>query len=244
MVIGLALWPEESHDWLVMSLSSLEKVKITRIGLHANESMLQLNLLVIDGDAPGPHFLTYLSKLSKNPEIIIPPMIIIGGPTSPIMRSLDWENADIVFIAKPYEIENVRSVVENKIEEINQAVIDHASSKIKPIEKDNKSLGYLSTLRLSDLVQMLCLNLWTGKIMITHLLNDETGEVFIDSGKLIHAAASQKVGDEAFYIMLKWGRSEFNFEEGLLSQYISIKSDWQELILEGARQIDENAPDN
>jgi hypothetical protein len=53
------------------------------------------------------------------------------------------------------------------------------------------------------------------------------------------AAQGNARGEHACYLMLSWGRCQFEFTEDVTPAQITVQSHWQSLLLEGARLLDE-----
>ena len=239
MKIGVAIWPKSDAEWLELGLNSLSDVKVIRIEDCDLDLPPFFELLLVDGDNPGPRFIPFFRNFQSIHGH--KPLIILGQPSSPSLMLLDWEPGLTLFVAKPYKIEDVIRTVSQKLRD-SAAHHKPASTDTTPepssVSKTSKSLGYLSTLRLSDLIQMLCLSNWTGKIEITHLAGNESGEIYLNVGVLIHARQDKYDGEQAIYRMLTWGRCEFQFLEEHPLVVQSIQAHWQEVMLEGARLID------
>ena len=239
MNIATAFWPIDDFEWLELAISSIKEVAVTPIGLKEDEPLEMYDLILFDGDSPGPYFFLYLTKLVNTNWV--PPLIVLGGPDSVIMQAMHWQDSDILFIHRPYQIEQVKATVVTKLEEIrlgSQAI--HAPQEAGAESQKPKSLGYLSTLKLPDLIQMLCLSQWTGKIEAQFLKTGEMGYIYLNVGVLIHAENTYSVAEKAFYEMLQWGRCEFHFIEEHPPVVQTINEPWQVLLLEGARQLDES----
>ncbi|MGF1678012.1 MAG: DUF4388 domain-containing protein [Candidatus Methylacidiphilales bacterium] len=236
MRIGLAIWPLEDAEWLELGLMSKLQVQIERIGSGIKEPVAPLHLVIIDGDNPGPDFLGYYRTLTSG--FGMPPIMIIGTPSSPVLSAIDWDPSECVFIAKPYEIEFVIKQVIRMLDAFQQKRTKVAESTPPPSADSSKTLGYLSTLALSDLIQMLCMSDWTGMVCIEQLSDGKTGYVYISDGNLYHAEESSSSGLQACYLMLQWGRCKYSFNEEKVLDRVTIQMPWQEVILEGARQMD------
>ena len=239
MKIGVAVWPKTNAEWLELGLNYLPDIQVVRVENSDVDLPPPFDLLLVDGDNPGPRFIPFYRSFQSIHGH--KPLIILGQPSSPALMLLDWDPEYTLFIAKPYKIEDVVNSVTQKLKPSSQSTDQSGplkrSKNSTPI-KPSKSLGYLSTLRLSDLIQMLCLSNWTGKIEITHLAGNETGEIYLNVGVLIHARQDKIDGESSMYKMLTWGRCEFQFVEEHPLVIQSIKTHWQEVILEGARLID------
>ncbi|MEM9445074.1 MAG: DUF4388 domain-containing protein [Verrucomicrobiota bacterium] len=239
MDIATAFWPRDDFEWLELAVESIPEISVTSIGVLENEPIKMYDLIVFDGDSPGPYFFLYLTKLVYANKV--GSMLVLGGPDSVIMQAIDWQDADVLFIEKPYEVEQVKASVVAKLNDIKaRAQFINSAEEISSEAQKPKSLGYLSTLKLADLVQMLCLSQWTGKIEVEYLKTGEMGYIYLNVGLLIHAEDEKYAAEKALYEMLQWGRCEFHFIEEHPLVVQTINRPWQELLLEGARRLDES----
>lgn len=242
MLIGIAIQPASSAEWVKLALSSLKDVEVIDVsGQFAFDR--QIDLLIFDDEKPGVGFMLFYNALKKKQNVI--DKIVLGSPQSPLMMTLEWNPEDAIFIAKPYQIEIIRQAVSLKIQKLTvqkSSVSNLPESKADvPAQAEPKKikLGYLSTLHLGDLIQMLCMSNWSGKIEIINLSTDETGWVYINVGVLIHAKTATKNGEDACYEMLHWGRCSYDFSEEVTHVVQTIQSSYQSILLEGAKLEDE-----
>ncbi|MDX6765358.1 MAG: DUF4388 domain-containing protein [Candidatus Methylacidiphilales bacterium] len=245
--VGLALWPRKSAQWFELGLKTSPDIRVCHLSSEALESATKLDLLVMDGDQPGPGFLGNYHAYLKSFGIC--DLVVLGQPGCPSLMNLEWEPARTFFIAKPYLIEDALKTVQNRLGEIvlreSQVAVPPpppggtvSPQREAPISK-GKSLGYLSTLRLADLIQMLCLSNWTGKIDIENLASGERGYVFMEDGHIRDSRHNQHQGEHACHQMLNWGRCNFEFTEDLRPETTTVHNPWQQILLEGARIFDE-----
>jgi hypothetical protein len=240
--IGLSIWPADNAEWLELSLSTIPNVEVALIAALVELPAAPLDLIILDAESPGPGFLSLYKKIKESGAV--PPLVVLGTPNCPVMMAIDWDEQSTLFIAKPFRIEDVRTMVAKRLTEL-AATPEPAKTETSPAAPEHvpapkHPLGYLSTLRLSDLIQMLCLNNWTGRIEITNLGTGETGRVHLNVGILIHADCGQRQAEEACYQMLSWGRCQFNFIEEHEPVIQNVQTPWQHVVLEGARLLDEN----
>lgn len=250
MKIGLAIWPKSDAEWVELALSNAPDMSTLWISPDQARTLDAFDILVVDGDNPGPSFLAYYKGFVGLHGV--PQLVVLGSPMCPALMNLEWEPESTMFISKPYRIEDVVHAVQAKAAQLNapEVAADKTESLIPPpppsLQKPEKtasngakSLGYLSTLRLSDLVQMLCLSNWTGKIEVSELGEGKSGEIFLNVGVLIHARQGKIEAEDACYTMLSWGRCEFHFVEEHPPVVQTIITHWQGVMLEGARKMDE-----
>ncbi|MDD5260693.1 MAG: DUF4388 domain-containing protein [Methylacidiphilales bacterium] len=241
MKIGLAVGSKNACEWFELGLSSIPDLKVVSIETCDLDLPPDFDLILMDADHPGPSFIAfYRNFIALHKQR---PLVILGQPSSPALMRLDWDSNLAIFIAKPYQIQDVIETISQKTRQITS--LPHAPEvKEKSAASSSgtaaRPLGYLSTLRLPDLIQMLCLSNWTGKIEITNLTSNETGEIYLNVGVMIHASQDKTEAETAVYRMLPWGRCEFNFIEEHPPVIQTIRSHWQEIMLEGARRVDES----
>lgn len=241
MKIGLAIWPTSAAEWFELSLSAIQGVSVQLIGDAETIPAEPFDVLLVDPDSPGPAFLRFFNALIR--KFGPPAMVVMGPPQAGAIFGNHWEGNQTVFIPKPVRIEEVRAAVQRLIRDLEEskAPPTHKTGRVPSaaggVKRNN--LGYLSTLRLSDLIQMLTLNNWAGKIEVTDLESGQTGSVYLNVGVLIHAECGSLVAEEACYKMLSWGRCEFQFVEEHPPVVQTIKTHWQHVVLEGARLMDE-----
>ncbi|MDR0533216.1 MAG: DUF4388 domain-containing protein [Verrucomicrobiales bacterium] len=235
MDIGFAIWPKSTADWFDLGLSSLPAVTTIAVESCDAEVPPPVNLLVIDGDNPGPNFISFYKNYQQKHGNC--PLIILGQPNSPALMAIDWDPKQATFIAKPYLIQDVIESITRKVSSLSQPAAQAAPAEPAP---KPKSIGYLSKLRLSDLLQMLCMSSWSGKIEAANLANPrEMGEIYLDSGNITHATLGKIVAEPSIYQMLAWHHCEFRLVEDHAAISPTVTSHWQEIMLEGARKIDE-----
>ncbi|MDZ4742297.1 MAG: DUF4388 domain-containing protein [Verrucomicrobiota bacterium] len=242
MLIGLAIQPKSTAEWIQLALSSIEGAEIIEVpGSFAFDR--KMDLLIFDDEKPGIGFQVFHQALIKKQGDV--DKIVLGSPQSSLLMSIDWSPDDSIFLSKPYQYEMVRQAVNLKFhkvttEKIVKAGNPPASEEVAIVEEPKKfKLGYLSTLHLADLIQMLCMSNWSGKIEIINLATDEIGWAFINVGVLIHAKTAKKSGETACYEMLHWGRCSYDFSEEVSHVIQTIQSPYQSILLEGAKALDE-----
>jgi len=69
----------------------------------------------------------------------------------------------------------------------------------------------------------------------------EVGVVYFQDGEVVDAAFQDKSGKNALYEFFKWREGVFKFSPSLAPTRTTINTDWPELILEGARQVNDIA---
>jgi len=246
--VGLAVWPKKQAQWFELGLKVHPHLRAMIISNESTESGTRLDLLVIDGDNPGPNFISHYHSYRQS--FGLPDLLVLGQPGCPALMTIEWEPSRTCFIAKPYLIEDVLKTILQRLEAASAPepppappvpVREPAAVEAGASPPRAKSLGYLSTLKLADLVQMLCMSSWTGKIDIQNLATGETGTVHIREGAVVDAQQEGMIAEQACYRMLAWGRCQFEFVEDAAPVSETIRMHWQGILLEGARLFDEGA---
>lgn len=99
--------------------------------------------------------------------------------------------------------------------------------------------GDLSELSSVDVIQMLCLARKTAALRISE--GDSAGVIHIDAGEIHHAVWDERSGEEAFYRMLAVKDGLFYTSPLPPDVERTIHGDWQYLLIEGLRRLDEAA---
>jgi tetratricopeptide (TPR) repeat protein len=101
--------------------------------------------------------------------------------------------------------------------------------------------GNLSEASLPDVLQLLAMGGKSG--CLTLHVDDASGSIYFDNGQISFASLSERelgIGD-AVFAMFTWTHGAFSFEPGVMPPAGSalVAVDAQELLLEGARRVDE-----
>jgi predicted regulator of Ras-like GTPase activity (Roadblock/LC7/MglB family) len=97
--------------------------------------------------------------------------------------------------------------------------------------------GSLQEMSVGDLIQHNCQDAKTGLLTV-----DSAGKhalIYFRNGAVIHAVMGTVVGEDVVYQALSWTDGKFILEIGTPSPGISIQRNWNSLLLEGARRLDE-----
>lgn len=97
-------------------------------------------------------------------------------------------------------------------------------------------VGNLKDLKLPNLVQLNCMERNTVKLTIEHA--GKYGFVFFQNGQVVHVEYEPDIGEEAFYKLLTLNEGQFKVESGITPPMTSIKTSWNNLLLEGLHKLD------
>jgi hypothetical protein len=101
--------------------------------------------------------------------------------------------------------------------------------------------GNLSEASLPDVLQLLAMGSKSG--CLTLHVDDDSGSIYFENGRISYASLSDREveSDDAVFAMFNWTHGAFSFEPGITPPHgvARIAVDPQELLLEGARRVDE-----
>ena len=102
--------------------------------------------------------------------------------------------------------------------------------------------GNLEAMNLPTLVQFIAQEGAQALIHVEH--GKQIGQVYFDNGQLCHAELQEPnkyhlIGEEAVYELLNWKSGKFQVRKGVLPPAKSIQKNWDFLLMEGLRQVDE-----
>lgn len=97
--------------------------------------------------------------------------------------------------------------------------------------------GTLNELPLPDIIQLVSVSGKTGMFDLSN--ENDTGQIFLRDGQIIHAKTGKLEGEEAVYELAIWPQGDFVFTPGRESAVITIQKSNTNLLMEAARRIDE-----
>ena len=97
--------------------------------------------------------------------------------------------------------------------------------------------GNLRDFSLANIIQLNCSEQNTAKVTLDR--RGKEGVIFFDGGSIKHAALGSLAGEEAVYELLRWRDANFRVESGVTTKEETVNTNWNALLLEGMRRIDE-----
>ncbi len=97
-------------------------------------------------------------------------------------------------------------------------------------------VGNLKDLKLPSLIQLNCMERNSAKMTIEH--NGKYGFIYFDKGQVVHAEFEPDIGEKAIYRLLGLYTGNFKVENNIRPPVVSIKTNWNNLLLEGLHQLD------
>lgn len=214
---------EEDLTWTLNKKFSKDSNKfelfIASNGREALEilSQIPIDVVVTDIRMPEVNGLDLLIEIKKNYRTI--KVIIMTAYGSPEIRSQAVKNGCLFYVEKPFEINELRSLI------------------LEAIEDKKGFAGTVSDFQLSDIVQLNCLGHLTSALYIRH--DSEEGIIYFKDGNIVHTEIGGLEGENAFYHIISWKGGEFSVKRSTNPPKETIFKSWQNLLLEGLKRADE-----
>ncbi len=90
---------------------------------------------------------------------------------------------------------------------------------------------------VADIIQHNCQDKKNSRCVIT--AGHQQVEMWFSKGEIVHAVLGDQVGEEAVYQALDWETGTFEVKVGVDPPTSSIKTSWSNVLLEGAKRLDE-----
>ena len=183
------------------------------------------DLFVLDMDAAedlGQDFLLDLRTSHPNARAII-----LTAVHLPSQREQAAGIGAIHFLEKPFPHSDFVGLV-------------HALLRPADEEEGAKFQGTLSDLHLSDIIQLKCMSGATSALEFTGPAG-EKARVYFDQGQVCHAVTPGREGIEAFNEVVGWKGGKISEVFGEETPPRTIDTDWQFLLMEAVRKVDETS---
>src|SRR5262245_37079697 len=180
---------------------------------------INIDVMVTDVNLPaksGMDLLTWASTETPNTRVIVMTAFDLTG-----IKDKAHAFGCLRLMRKPFDVHEMRATI------------------LRALERRDTLAGSLADLSSIDVIQMLCISRQTTALRLSE--GAKSGVILIENGELVHAVWDNLVGEDAFYEMMSVKNGLFH--TGPLPPDIerSIKGDWQYLLLEGLRKLDEKA---
>jgi DNA-binding response OmpR family regulator len=180
------------------------------------------DLFVLDAEAVpdlGPEFLYDLRTSHPNARAIV-----LTGHVAAHRENAATLGA-IHFLEKPFPHADFVALVE--------ALLSPSTGA-----ESEKFQGTLSDLHLADIIQLKCMNGSSAVLQFTGP-KGERARVYFERGQVRHATAPGKEGVAAFNEIVNWKGGQISEVSGAAESPRTITEDWQMLLMEAVRKIDE-----
>ncbi|MEY2497963.1 MAG: hypothetical protein QOD12_1519 [Verrucomicrobiota bacterium] len=181
------------------------------------------DLFVLDVDAVpdlGQEFLYDLRTSHPNARAVV-----LTGVHLAAHRESAAGLGAIHFLEKPFPHRDFVDLV--------QALLSPASAP-----EGEKFQGTLSDLHLADIIQLKCMSGSSAALQFTGP-QGEKARIYFESGQVRHATAPGKEGVPAFNEIVNWKGGQISEVSGAGSVPRTIDLDWQILLMDAVREIDE-----
>ena len=184
----------------------------------------EIDLVVTDIKMGGISGLELLSRIrSQHPQIGV---VVMTGYSLPEIREEALFRGSLAYIEKPFDSKDLEKTCERALK----------ISKLK--DKPVGFSGKIVSLSLVDIIQMNCLSRATNAIIVES--GKEQGIIYFKQGEIVHCEQGELEGEEAFYQILGWQGGFFQVRNNLFPPKETINIDWNNLLMEGMRRIDES----
>jgi predicted regulator of Ras-like GTPase activity (Roadblock/LC7/MglB family) len=103
-------------------------------------------------------------------------------------------------------------------------------------------VGNLRDLKLPSLIQLNCMERNTAKLTVEN--EGKYGFIYFENGQVVHAEYEPDMGEEAVFKLLTLYSGKFKVESGIRAPVKSIKTYWNNLLLKGLNQMDNEGDDD
>ncbi len=189
------------------------------------------DLIITEVDITPNDGFDFIYSIRKDSRFSNIPVIILSKVSDPssVERGLNLGIVD--YITKPYSADVFVLKAKKTIENFNQ-------QRSYEEKKQRGVSGSLSEISIPDILQILSNARRTGLLSITG--SRGTGEIYLDSGRVVDAIFGGLRGEEAFYQIVGWEDGTFSLDPDVLMLGSTINRSTDGLIMEGLRRLDES----
>lgn len=193
----------------------------------------QPSLIISDIMMPGKNGFELLELARSNVNTRSIPFIFLTARVNIQDKIRGLEMGADEYLTKPFHIDELMLRVKSTLQRVE---------KVQGLPKSENQtdgiIGNLSQMSLPDLLQILELGWKTGVISLTR--DNETGSIYLQNGKIVHALWHKLTGPDAFFRLIRWKEGQFKFtEKPLPDSAVTMSESSQGLVMEGLRQSDE-----
>jgi predicted regulator of Ras-like GTPase activity (Roadblock/LC7/MglB family) len=153
----------------------------------------------------------------KHPETKVIIMTAYGNPE--VQKEAN-DRGCLHYLEKPFKIEDLRNLILDAIKVSKKGFV-----------------GRVADLQLTDIIQLNCLGKMKTALSVSK--DDLEGVIYFQDGEIVHGQCGSKHGEEAVFTILGWEGGDFTTLSGAEPPQRTIDRPWQELLIEGMRQKDE-----
>jgi DNA-binding response OmpR family regulator len=186
--------------------------------------------------AGGGAVLELLRTIRESPSLRLVPFVLLAPAEDRLLKLRALRHGVDDFFVKSDDLEEMVARVENILtrEAIRRGGAEGRARR--------GITGQIENLSLPDMVQILAIGAKTACVTLS--AGAQSGKLWLEEGRIVHARAGRDTGETAFYSLLRIREGEFVIEHGVRTAKRTIHTDPMFLVMEGLRRIDEeSAPD-
>ena len=153
------------------------------------------------------------------------------------LTSKETTTADLGKYLRPTDEFLLKPVREQEFLARIGAILSRARVARPIIDDQQRLLGTLTEISLTDLLQILRMNRRSGLLELE--MDGQRGTLFMSEGEIIDAEVGRFRGEKALFRTLAWRGGKFEFRPQPISMRPRIQRPGENLLLEGLRQLDE-----
>ncbi len=181
-----------------------------------------IDLVVLDIRMPTLDGIQLLGIIQRrHPHVKV---AVITGNANETNRTAALANGAELFFEKPVSAESIK-------------VVFNMLNDLISLEHREGFSGALRKVGLQEVIQMECLGCHSSILEIRN--QQMRGQIYIETGKIIHAAVGTLIGEKAFYRLLSLTGGEFQLKPFSAPPQHTVQGRWESLLMEAARVRDE-----
>jgi CheY-like chemotaxis protein len=184
----------------------------------------RFDMLVVDERMPVMSGLQFV-RLARTQLPSVPIVVLTGHAEEQAWQSLIREGIEAL-LQKPTCSEGFQTLF-------------LTLSQLLALERQHGFRGVMHDVQLQDILQLECLRRNSSVLVVSS--KSESGEIFIRTGSIVHAAVGVLTGESAFYHLLNLQDGEFRLKAYEDPPVETIAANWETLLMEAAQLRDEVA---
>lgn len=189
------------------------------------------SLLLVDSTADGVKAVEAARAAAEAAGVPQTPLAVLSAQDDRSVRRECLKLGVEDFIAKSEDLEDIVARIKGVL------VRERRRSAPAAVPAQEGLAGSLATMDLPEIIQFLAMGQKSARIMLE--AGGEDGDVWIASGRLIHARCGALTGRQALFAMLRWKDGRFRINHGVAAPAQTIEGDTMALVLDGLRLSDE-----
>ncbi|HEY4952995.1 MAG TPA: response regulator [Verrucomicrobiae bacterium] len=181
-----------------------------------------IDLVVLDIRMPTLDGIQLLGIIQRrHPDVKV---AVITGNANETNRTAALANGAELFFEKPVSPESIK-------------VVFNMLNDLISLEHREGFSGALRKVGLQEVIQMECIGCHSS---ILEIRNQQIrGQIYIETGRIIHASVGTLVGEKAFYRLMSMTGGEFQLKPFIAPPEHTVQGRWESLLMEAAHAFDE-----